>query len=107
VLLAEKIIDLPHLGPLKPTGVATPPESNGANPSLKEISKQSRVMAERTVLREVLERTRGNKALAARILQIDYKTIHAKIRQYGLSTNGGKNDCKENERHRREEGVPL
>jgi two-component system nitrogen regulation response regulator GlnG len=107
VLLAERIIDLPHLGPLKPAGVATPPESNGANPSLKEISKQSRVMAERTVLREVLERTRGNKALAARILQIDYKTIHAKIRQYGLSTNGGNNDCKENERHRREEGVPL
>jgi two-component system nitrogen regulation response regulator GlnG len=107
VLLAERTIDLPHLGPLKPAGVATPPESNGANPSLKEISKQSRATAERAVLREVLERTGGNKALAARILRIDYKTIHAKIRQYGLSTNGGKNDHKENERHRAGEGNPL
>jgi two-component system nitrogen regulation response regulator GlnG len=41
---------------------------------------------ERDVLIEVLRETGGNKARAARMLQIDYKTIHTKIREYGLST---------------------
>jgi two-component system nitrogen regulation response regulator GlnG len=89
VLLAEDDIGLPHLGPLKPAGVQTPPPEfpephDGNNLSLKEVSNQSRMTAERAILKDVLEQTGGNKALAARILHIDYKTIHAKIRRYGL-----------------------
>jgi two-component system nitrogen regulation response regulator GlnG len=36
-------------------------------------------------LAHVLRQTAGNKARAARLLHIDYKTIHSKIRQYGIS----------------------
>jgi two-component system nitrogen regulation response regulator GlnG len=37
------------------------------------------------ILAQVLRETGGNKAKAARLLHIDYKTIHSKIRQYGIS----------------------
>ncbi|MCX7048982.1 MAG: sigma-54 dependent transcriptional regulator [Candidatus Sumerlaeota bacterium] len=107
VLLAEETIDLPLLGPLKSACVTPLPECAGARLSLKEISKQHSASAERTALQEVLARTGGNKALAARILQIDYKTIHAKIRLYGLSMNGGKHEDKGNERQYGQQGAPL
>jgi len=32
-----------------------------------------------------LKETQGNKAKAARLLSIDYKTIHKKVREYGIS----------------------
>ena len=54
--------------------------------SLKEIVRRKVCQLERDVLIEVLRETGGNKARAARMLQIDYKTIHTKIREYGLST---------------------
>ena len=52
--------------------------------SLKEIVLHNTIRIERTVLVETLQRAGGNKAKAARMLQIDYKTIHTKIRQYGI-----------------------
>ncbi|MGA8832157.1 MAG: helix-turn-helix domain-containing protein [Desulfomonilaceae bacterium] len=39
---------------------------------------------ESRILAKVLRKTGGNKAKAARLLQIDYKTIHSKIKQYGI-----------------------
>jgi DNA-binding NtrC family response regulator len=53
--------------------------------SLKEIVRHSTSDVERRVLSQVLRKTRGNKAVAARLLQIDYKTIHKKIKQYGIN----------------------
>lgn len=53
--------------------------------SLKEIARRSTICVERRALIQVLRRTKGNKAEAARILQIDYKTIHTKIKQYGIT----------------------
>lgn len=41
--------------------------------------------AEEEILIQVLRATGGNKAKAARILQIDYKTIYNKVKQYGIS----------------------
>jgi two-component system nitrogen regulation response regulator GlnG len=41
--------------------------------------------AEQEILTQVLRETGGNKAKAARILQIDYKTIHSKVKQYGIA----------------------
>jgi len=52
--------------------------------SLREIVEQSTTAVEREVLTQVLKNTGGNKAKAARLLKIDYKTIHGKIRQYGI-----------------------
>jgi two-component system nitrogen regulation response regulator GlnG len=53
--------------------------------SFKEIKHRKIIAMEREILAHVLGETAGNKAKAARILHIDYKTIHTKIRQYGIS----------------------
>jgi DNA-binding NtrC family response regulator len=45
-------------------------------------------------LARVLRKTGGNKAEAARLLHIDYKTIQLKIKVYGLQTDRArKGDC--------------
>jgi len=59
------------------------------NLSLKEIVRQNTKAIERQILKQALNHTGGNKAKAARMLQVDYKTIHTKIKQLGISTNGG------------------
>ncbi len=53
--------------------------------SLKEAVKRLTARAEREILIDTLRRTGGNRALAARLLQIDYKTIQSKIRDLGIS----------------------
>jgi len=57
--------------------------------SFKEIIRRRTMEVERAVLDETLKRTGGNKAKAARILQIDYKTIHTKAKEYGLTGKRG------------------
>ena len=57
--------------------------------SLKEIAQRSADVVEREALAQVLKHTGGNKAKAARILKIDYKTIHIKLKKFGILTNGG------------------
>jgi two-component system nitrogen regulation response regulator GlnG len=53
--------------------------------SLKEIVRRKTASVEREVLMEALRKTGGNKAKAARLLKIDYKTIHSKLKRYGIS----------------------
>lgn len=53
--------------------------------SMKEAVSRSTTATECEVLRRTLQRTGGNKAAAARLLKIDYKTIQTKIRKYGLA----------------------
>jgi DNA-binding protein Fis len=60
------------------------------NLSLKEILQISMSTIEQAVLSHVLEITHGNKAQAARLLRIDYKTIHTKIKQYGILREGAR-----------------
>lgn len=55
--------------------------------SLKEIVQRHTARIEQAVLRDVLRTTGGNKAKAARMLHVDYKTIHTKIKKY--LSNGG------------------
>ena len=57
------------------------------NLSLKEIVSSRTVVIERQVLCQVLHKAAGNKAQAARLLHIDYKTIQSKIRKYGITSN--------------------
>jgi two-component system nitrogen regulation response regulator GlnG len=52
--------------------------------SLREIVQKATADVESKILAKVLRKTGGNKAKAARLLQIDYKTIHTKIKQYGI-----------------------
>jgi DNA-binding NtrC family response regulator len=72
------------------------PDPSGENLPLREIVKRTTVEVERRVLTRVLRKTKGNKAEAARLLQVDYKTIHSKIKEYAIEIypedeNGQKN----------------
>ena len=53
--------------------------------SLREIIRHTVRQLERDIITEVLKQTNGNKAEAARILQVDYKTIYNKVREYSIS----------------------
>jgi two-component system nitrogen regulation response regulator GlnG len=78
-------------------GMAFSPEVQGTpwdNASLSEIVQQSVSAVEKEVLTEVLKFTGGNKARAARLLQIDYKTMHTKAKKFGIQQYGGNNDDK-------------
>ena len=54
------------------------------NRPLKEILKDHIQVVEREVLTQILKETGGNKAKAARLLQIDYKTMHTKLKTLGI-----------------------
>ena len=53
--------------------------------SLREIAGRAAAEAERQAIRLALHATRGNKSEAARLLRVDYKTLHVKIKQFGIS----------------------
>ena len=54
--------------------------------SLKEAVRKTAQEVEIKLIREVLSSTKGNASKAAKILKIDYKTLHNKIRSYGIMT---------------------
>jgi len=95
-LLADDMITEKHLE-LKRVdvpGMAFTPKIQGTpwkSLSLKEILQQSISAVEREVLTEVLKTTGGNKARAARLLQIDYKTIHEKVKKLGILNHDEEN----------------
>ncbi len=80
VLLADDIITEHHLDikRVPVPGLAFTPKIQGTpwdELTLREIVHHSVVTVEREILLQVLKHTRGNKAKAARLLQINYKTI--------------------------------
>jgi len=96
VLLAEDVIGERHLGmectlnqkrtPNPDCAQEIPRKPQGDLP-LKEFLRGKMVVIEREILVQVLREAGGNKAKAARLLHVDYKTIHSKIRQYGISVD--------------------
>lgn len=95
VLLADDVIRKKHLDIRKKSSKPEwniSSEMSGFRPenvSLREIVRKSTAGLEREVLTRTLAYTGGNKAKAARMLKIDYKTIHTKIKQLGIKTNRG------------------
>ena len=89
VLTAETQIETEHLRipdshlEVGPADSDLVPQYDGTA-SLKDVVRRTVRQVERRVLVQVLKRTGGNKAKAARILQIDYKTMHNKAKEYGL-----------------------
>jgi two-component system response regulator HydG len=51
---------------------------------LKEIADRAVAEAERQAIRLALQATGGNKSEAARLLRVDYKTLHLKMKRYGI-----------------------
>jgi DNA-binding NtrC family response regulator len=97
VLIAEDIITEEHLG-LRPKGRevltedevvgATTPGGGWGDRSLREIVRGNTVHVERMAIVHALRRAGGNKAKAARLLQVDYKTLHSKVKEYGIQIDG-------------------
>jgi DNA-binding NtrC family response regulator len=52
--------------------------------SLKEFADRAAAEAERQAIRLALRATRGNKSEAARLLRVDYKTLHLKMKRYAI-----------------------
>ena len=93
-LITEKQMDLKRVAV---PGLAFTPKVDGMpwkGLSLREIVDQSTAAVEREVLTQVMKTTAGNKAKAARLLQVDYKTIHTKLKRYGISVGEGVSDTK-------------
>jgi len=91
--MAEDIITAAHLESIRGSGVAVAAPASCeladiGTASLKEIVHRGVAAIEYSVLTRVLEQTGGNKAEAARILRIDYKTIHTKLKGHGISARG-------------------
>lgn len=90
VLVARHAIDVHHLDlPLsRQTSAGLDPAPGLADAeaglSLREIIRVRLADIERQVICDALQRAHGNKAAAARLLQVDYKTIHTKLKVYGL-----------------------
>src|SRR5947209_14040354 len=87
-LLASEVIEREHLSvlPVDPAPVtARPGEPAPAGSSLKELAQAATVDAEGRAIRTALQAARGNKSEAARLLRVDYKTLHLKMKQYGIS----------------------
>jgi two-component system nitrogen regulation response regulator GlnG len=93
-LHASDVIETDHLSflavdaspaPARPAEPAPVDPSPLESPSLKEIAEAAATDAERQAIRRILQATRGNKSEAARHLRTDYKTLHLKMKQYGIA----------------------
>ncbi len=62
-----------------------PPEISGSPTSLREIADAAIEAAERQAILRALQSTNGNKSQAARLLHVDFKTLHLKMRRYGIT----------------------
>ncbi len=88
-LLASGVIAPEHLSVIpvnaSPLAIPSTREPALAHSSLKEVSDAAAADAEGHAIRLALQATRGNKSEAARLLQVDYKTLHLKMKHYGIN----------------------
>ena len=70
---------------LKPSRADPPAELSGLPSSLREIADAAVESAERQAILRALQSTNGNKSQAARLLHVDFKTLHVKMRRYGIT----------------------
>jgi two-component system nitrogen regulation response regulator GlnG len=58
---------------------------------LREVLRRSTASLERKVIVQALRGSGGNKAKAARLLHVDYKTMHTKVKEYGIDFEQSEN----------------
>jgi DNA-binding NtrC family response regulator len=91
-LLSSGLITAEHLMALAVDADGEPPpatpRATGSTRSLREVAETAAAHAEQEAIRQALAATHGNKSEAARLLHTDYKTLHVKIRRYGLGSRG-------------------
>jgi len=66
----------------RPDAAATPAEAGGG---LKSVARSAKDEAEAEAIRQALDQTNWNRKQAAALLQISYKALLYKIRQYGIA----------------------
>jgi transcriptional regulator with GAF, ATPase, and Fis domain len=54
---------------------------------LKKVAKEAKRKAERELITKVLLEVNWNKSKASKILKVDYKTLHSKIKEYNIVRN--------------------
>jgi len=87
ILLASDVIEPEYLSVLPvdaPPANALRGEPAPLDSSLKEVAEAAAADAEQQAIRCALHTSRGNKSEAARHLRTDYKTLHLKMKQYGI-----------------------
>src|SRR5439155_1713999 len=88
ILLASDVIEPEHLAVLPVDPCPVTARCAGQVPgdsSLRQIADAAAAEAEWQAIRLALQATRGNKSEAARLLRVDYKTLHVKIKQYDIA----------------------
>ena len=89
VLLSTDLIGAESLGELKgESSVARDSEVSSPPRSLREAREQGVAEAEGRAIRWALTAAAGNKSEAARLLATDFKTLHVKMKQYGIGLSG-------------------
>lgn len=88
IILAADAIEPEHLRflPVDSSPATAPREPIPVGLSLKEIADAAAADAEQQAIRRALQASRGNKSEAARHLRVDYKTLHVKMKQYGIAS---------------------
>ncbi len=76
--------DAPPMTLGAPSGLRTAGGGTQRRP-LREIASAASDAAERQAIIETLRATDGNKSEAARLLQVDFKTLHLKMRRLGIA----------------------
>jgi DNA-binding NtrC family response regulator len=71
------VTDLNRAGP---PSISTPAPAG----ALRDVTARAIAEAERRAITAALRQTGGNKSRAARLLQVDFKTLHSKMRRYGI-----------------------
>lgn len=59
-------------------------DAGGAALTFKEVSRRATAYTERAAIQDALKKTMGNKSKAAKLLNIDYKTLYYKIKNYEI-----------------------
>jgi two-component system NtrC family response regulator len=81
ILASDRVITSDLL-PFSPPKVLPPLPANGS-PDAQPLPLW---VIERDHIRRVIEKVEGNKSKAAKILEIDRKTLYTKLERYGLPT---------------------
>jgi DNA-binding NtrC family response regulator len=86
--LNAESVELPVVGgrAVDPYGVEAPAAGEIEGFDLKAIARRAARDAERKALIEVLEHVRWNRAAAARVLKVSYKTLLTKIIECGIES---------------------
>ena len=88
VLEARDLVIRPEaLRPLLGAATTGAPGEVAPGGSLRDVADQAAHAAERLAIGSALQATGGNKSQAARLLRTDYKTLHVKMRQLGISAS--------------------